>query len=230
MNRELIITNLSASTEAKNQLQAEGTIDKATIPALKKHCNTLADDELDDLAKRFNIPMEEVKSNASSGEDAVSTMLPEWNPEMKIVDTLGGGQESIETCQGTLSKTEDQVTKDGNLNIVYVFKLANGENLRTQNKLMNKMFCDDVFTIGDTFTFSRITITHGVNKKTGRAYRWIEGAVLESGDDRFTKYRSEQTKKNLKFASLNKDTQNEIREQSASIGAKSFIDQYGLLD
>ena len=231
MNRELIITNLSASTEAKETLASEGTIAKAQIPSIKKHCKTLSDDDLVALAERFNVPTEAVESDESAQEDNnVSTMLPEWKPTTQIVDTLGGGQETIETCVGTLHKTEEVTTLDGNMNLQYVFKLANGDNCRTQNKLMDKMFLQDVFTIGDEFTFKSITVSHNVNKRTGVPYRWIEGAILETGDDRFTQTRLKQTKKNLRFATLNKDTQNEIREKSSAVGAKAFIDEFGLLD
>lgn len=231
MNRELIITNLSASTEAKKTLNEEGTIAKAQKPSIVKHCKALSDDDLLALAERFNVPTEAVESDESAQEDNnVSTMLAEWNPTMQVVETLGGGQETIETCVGTFHKTEEVTTKDGNMNLQYVFKLANGDNIRTQNKLMDKMFLADVFAIGDTFTFKSISVTHGVNKRTGVPYRWIEGAILETGDDRFIKFRTAQTKKNLKFATLNKDTQNEIREKSAEVGAKSFIDEFGLLD
>lgn len=231
MNKEQIITNLSASTEAKKTLTEEGTIAKAQKPSIVKHCKGLSDDDLLALAERFNVPTEAVESNESAQEDSnVSTMLAEWNPTITKVDTLTGEEQSLETCVGTLAYTTEQTRQDGTLYLEYVFKLANGDNVRTSNKLMDAMFKDDVFAIGDTFTFKSIIVSHKVNKTTGRPYRWINGAILEAGDDRFTEHRSKKQKKNLAFAMLNKDTQNEIREQSKTAGAKSFVEQFGLLD
>lgn len=231
MNRELIITNLCASTEAKENAVAQGLIEKPHVNLFKKHLKGLSDDDLLSLAEQNKVATElPAEDNTSDDEQVESTMLPEWLPSQTEVDTFEGGVASIETAEGTLIRVDTlKSVEDGSLYVVYRFKLANGDRVRTINKMMDKMYRDDVFARGDKFTFRSIEQIQFIGKD-GRPVSYYQGIVLESGDERFMQHRDKKTKKDLKFATLNKDTQKEIRDKSATKQADDFLTEFGFLD